>query len=164
HYFDTELVIWRDADGTVACQEAFCPHLGAHLGWGGSVEGKQIRCPFHGWAFDCEGTNVEIPYADRPNRKARLRSFPVREHAGFAITRYRGLLDASLIGCSTPVDDETTHLTFLFTVKDADDEKTAKIARAFIKSVTSEVQQDIPIWEHKRYQPSPALAPSEKPI
>jgi hypothetical protein len=30
--------------------------------------------------------------------------------------------------------------------------------------VTSEVQQDIPIWEHKRYQPSPALAPSEKPI
>ncbi len=234
HYFDTELVIWRDADGSIACQEAYCPHLGAHLGWGGTVEGKRIRCPFHGWAFDCEGVNVEIPYADRPNRKAHLRSFPVREHAGivfawyhpagdepkwelidvpeytddayapydvydytvktciqemsengfdhahfqyvhsridiygrgpgFAVTRYRGLLDASLIGCSTPIDDETTHLTFLFTVKDADDEKTAKIARAFIKSVTSEVQQDIPIWEHKRYQPSPALAPSEKPI
>ena len=30
--------------------------------------------------------------------------------------------------------------------------------------MTSEVQQDIPIWEHKRYQPNPALAPSEKPI
>jgi len=58
HYFDTELVIWRDADGSVACQEAYCPHLGAHLGWGGSVEGKQIRCPFHGWAFDCDGANV----------------------------------------------------------------------------------------------------------
>jgi hypothetical protein len=83
---------------------------------------------------------------------------------GFAVTRYRGLLDASLLGCSTPIDDETTDLTFLFTVKNADDERTAKIARAFIKSVTSEVQQDIPIWEHKRYQPSPALAPSEKPI
>jgi len=83
---------------------------------------------------------------------------------GFAITRYSGLLDASLIGCSTPIDDETTHLTFLFTVKDADNERTAKIARAFIKSVNSEVQQDIPIWEHKRYQPTPALAPSEKPI
>jgi len=268
HYFDTELVIWRDADGAIAVQEAYCAHLGAHLGWGGSVEGKQIRCPFHGWAFDCEGSNVEIPYAERPNRKARLRSFPVREHAGivfawyhpagddpkwelidvpeytdeayapydvhdytvktciqemsengfdhahfqyvhshprvgitekvelngydrvvltsqefpssrgpvdaridifgrgpgFAITRYSGLLDASLIGCSTPIDDETTQLTFLFTVKDAANERTAKIARAFIKSVNSEVQQDIPIWEHKRYQPSPALAPSEKAI
>ena len=49
-------------------------------------------------------------------------------------------------------------------VKDADEEKTAKIAKAFIKSVTSEVQQDIPIWEHKLYRPNPALAPSEKPI
>ena len=67
-------------------------------------------------------------------------------------------------GCSTPIDEETTLLTFLFTVKDADDDKTARIANAFISSVTSEVQQDIPIWEHKRYQPNPALAPSEKPI
>lgn len=24
--------------------------------------------------------------------------------------------------------------------------------------------QDIPIWENKRYQPSPALAPTERPI
>jgi len=30
--------------------------------------------------------------------------------------------------------------------------------------VTSEVQQDIPIWEHKLYRPNPALASSEKPI
>ena len=40
----------------------------------------------------------------------------------------------------------------------------ARISRAFIKSVTREVGQDIPIWEAKRYEPSPALAPSEKPI
>jgi 3-ketosteroid 9alpha-monooxygenase subunit A len=38
------------------------------------------------------------------------------------------------------------------------------MARAFVESVTSEVQQDIPIWEHKRYLPAPALASSEKPI
>ena len=30
--------------------------------------------------------------------------------------------------------------------------------------MTREVQQDIPIWEHKRYVDSPALASSEKPI
>ena len=60
HYFGTELVVWRDDEGRVACQEAYCPHLGAHLGWGGKVEGQRIRCPFHGWVFDCDGNNVEI--------------------------------------------------------------------------------------------------------
>ena len=84
---------------------------------------------------------------------------------GFAVTRYRGLIDASLLGCSTPIDDETTQLTFLFTLKNPDaDAHVARIARAFVDSVTSEVRQDIPIWEHKRYVASPALAPSEKPI
>jgi hypothetical protein len=33
-----------------------------------------------------------------------------------------------------------------------------------VKSVTSEVQQDIPIWENKRYVASPALAAREQPI
>jgi hypothetical protein len=84
---------------------------------------------------------------------------------GFAITRYQGLIDASLIGCSTPIDDETTLVTFLFTLKNPDaDEHTARVARAFVDSVSREIGQDIPIWEHKAYVPAPALAPSEKPI
>ena len=84
---------------------------------------------------------------------------------GFAITRYKGLIEASLVGLSTPIDDEHMHLTFLFLLRNPDaDEHTANIARAFVKSVTSEVQQDIPIWEHKRYVPTPALASSEQPI
>jgi 3-ketosteroid 9alpha-monooxygenase subunit A len=28
--------------------DAICPHRGAHLAFGGQVEGKAIRCPFHG--------------------------------------------------------------------------------------------------------------------
>ena len=87
-YFGTELVLWRGADGDVVCQEAYCPHLGAHLGVGGSVGDGCIRCPFHGWAFDETGANAEIPYAERPNRKARLRTFPVREHAGVVFAWY----------------------------------------------------------------------------
>jgi 3-ketosteroid 9alpha-monooxygenase subunit A len=84
---------------------------------------------------------------------------------GMAVTRYQGLIDASLIGCSTPIDEETTHLTFLFSLKNPDgDRHVASIGRAFVRSVTAEVGQDIPIWEHKRYRPAPALASSEKPI
>ena len=57
------------------------------------------------------------------------------------------------------------HLTFLFLLRNPNaDEHTANIGRAFVKSVTSEVQQDIPIWENKRYVTSPALAAREQPI
>jgi hypothetical protein len=84
---------------------------------------------------------------------------------GMAVTRYHGLIDASLIGCSTPIDEETSHLTFLFSLKNPDeDQHVANIGKAFVSSVTSEVGQDIPIWENKRYQPDPALASSERPI
>ena len=31
-YFNTELVMFRTSDGTAHVLDAFCPHLGAHLG------------------------------------------------------------------------------------------------------------------------------------
>ena len=48
----------------MTCQsiDAFCPHLGAHLGYGGLVEESTIRCPFHAWRFDGTGACVEVPY------------------------------------------------------------------------------------------------------
>src|SRR5471032_2315518 len=51
-YWDRELVLWRDTAGTFHLQDAFCPHLGAHLAYGGRVDGDLLTCPFHGWKFD----------------------------------------------------------------------------------------------------------------
>ena len=51
-YFDRKLVVWRDEDGGVHVNDAFCPHLGAHFAYGGSVHGTDLACPFHGWRFD----------------------------------------------------------------------------------------------------------------
>ncbi len=42
---------------------AHCPHLGAHIGEGGTVVGDNIKCPFHGWEFDADGEVKNIPYA-----------------------------------------------------------------------------------------------------
>ena len=36
-YFGRHLVLWRGQDGVAHVQDAFCPHLGAHLGHGGKV-------------------------------------------------------------------------------------------------------------------------------
>jgi 3-ketosteroid 9alpha-monooxygenase subunit A len=83
YYFGRDLVLWRDETGGAHLNDAFCPHLGAHLGFGGHVRGAEIECPFHGWRFDSEGTNTCIPYGNRTNKKARVRSYPVQEIGHF---------------------------------------------------------------------------------
>lgn len=87
-YFGHHLVLWRDEEGTPHLQEAFCPHLGGHLGFGGKVVNCEIACPFHGWRFDGEGTNTLIPYSERTNAKGRLRVYPVIERNGLLMAWY----------------------------------------------------------------------------
>jgi len=79
HYFGRELVAFRGEDGRVSVLDAHCPHLGAHLGVGGKVEGDTIRCPFHAWRFDGSGRCVEVPYAKKIPPKAELRCWPAVE-------------------------------------------------------------------------------------
>lgn len=83
HYFDQDLVVFRTESGTVSVFDPYCPHLGAHLGHGGRVEGERLRCPFHGWAFDSEGVCREISYAKRIPESARATRWPTLERNGF---------------------------------------------------------------------------------
>lgn len=78
-YFDQEMVAWRAESGQLIVMNAYCEHLGAHLGYGGKVVGEVLQCPFHGWQWSSEGRNVCIPYQDRPNRGRRIRTYPVVE-------------------------------------------------------------------------------------
>jgi 3-ketosteroid 9alpha-monooxygenase subunit A len=78
-YFGQEMVAWRSQSGRVTVMDAYCEHLGAHLGFGGHVEGEVIECAFHGWQWNHEGRNVCIPYEPRPNRGRRMRTHPVVE-------------------------------------------------------------------------------------
>lgn len=52
---DEELIARRDAKGELQIVDAFCPHQGAHLGHGATLEDDCLRCPFHGFYFDAEG-------------------------------------------------------------------------------------------------------------
>ncbi len=83
-----ELVVRRGESGRAVVTDAHCPHLGAHLG-GGRVIGDSIKCPYHGWRFDSDGTCVEIPYSDtRIPAKACVRTYPVAEQDGFVFFWY----------------------------------------------------------------------------
>ena len=87
-YFGQHIVLWRDEEGASHVQDAFCPHLGAHLGHGGKVLGCEIACPFHGWRFDEDGNNTLIPYSSRTNAKGKVKTYPSVEVNGLIFAWY----------------------------------------------------------------------------
>jgi phenylpropionate dioxygenase-like ring-hydroxylating dioxygenase large terminal subunit len=105
HYFGRDLVVWREqSTGTPHVVDAYCAHLGAHLGVGsgspdshapgpGTVHDACLQCPFHGWRYDGSGAVVEIPYAPsvRIPAKARVRGYPTREANGLILCWYHAL-------------------------------------------------------------------------
>lgn len=62
-YFSTDLAIWRGEDGQARLIDAYCRHLGAHMGYGGKVSGNRLECPFHAWEYNGEGAVEHIPYS-----------------------------------------------------------------------------------------------------
>lgn len=77
-----ELVLFRTRSGRVAALDAYCPHLGAHLGHGGRVEGELLRCPFHGFCLDTSGRCAATGYGTKPPPTAVSTTWPVREVNG----------------------------------------------------------------------------------
>ena len=59
--FGNDLVAFRSTAGKVTVLDTYCPHLGAHLGYGGRVINDTVNCPFHGWVFKQSGECVHIP-------------------------------------------------------------------------------------------------------
>ena len=84
HYCGEDLVLFRSRSGQARILDAFCPHLGAHLGYGGRVMGESLRCPFHAWQWDgTTGQCTHIPYCDRIPSLAKTRAWDVQEKNGF---------------------------------------------------------------------------------
>jgi 3-ketosteroid 9alpha-monooxygenase subunit A len=86
--FGRELALARFEHEGARVFDAHCPHLGAHLGYGGRVVADSLRCPFHGWGFGADGRCREVPYSRRIPPAARLRPWPVVERAGLVLAWY----------------------------------------------------------------------------
>ncbi|MDX5298480.1 MAG: aromatic ring-hydroxylating dioxygenase subunit alpha [Gammaproteobacteria bacterium] len=81
---ETRIVLWRNRDGAVAALRDRCLHRNTFLS-PGTVKDDCIRCPYHGWTFDAQGSCVNVPSEGPdgkpyPNRK--VEAFPVREQHG----------------------------------------------------------------------------------
>ncbi|GGP33174.1 aromatic ring-hydroxylating oxygenase subunit alpha [Streptomyces melanogenes] len=81
-----DVVLYRTVPGAAHAVRPHCPHLGAHLGIGGTVEGQNLLCPFHRFAFAPDGTCVSAPGSLPP--RARLAQLPVRERNGMLFVWY----------------------------------------------------------------------------
>jgi phenylpropionate dioxygenase-like ring-hydroxylating dioxygenase large terminal subunit len=79
-----DLVAFRDKSGAIGLLELHCPHRGTSLEFG-LIGDKGIRCCYHGWLFDCDGTILETPGEPADSTlKDRLfhGAYPVREYSG----------------------------------------------------------------------------------
>lgn len=71
--FGRDLIVTRSVNSReVNVLDAYCPHMGVHIGIGGQVKEVNdescIQCPFHGWLFrSSDGKCVKIPYQKHQN-------------------------------------------------------------------------------------------------
>jgi len=83
-----DLVAFRDKRGAVGLLELHCPHRGTSLEFG-LVGEKGIRCCYHGWLFDVDGTILETP-GEPPDSTLKDRLF----HGAYPVHEYQGLVFA----------------------------------------------------------------------
>jgi len=85
------LVAYRDTSGRVGLLADACPHRGASMFFGRNEE-DGLRCVYHGWKFDCEGTCVDMPSEPAESNfknKVRINAYSAVDRGG-VIWAYMG--------------------------------------------------------------------------
>ena len=105
-----DMVLFRDSTGQLGLLDRDCPHRGADLAFG-RLEENGLRCLFHGWLFDRNGTL--LANCRRSRRSSQLctrvvqRSYPVVERNGI-IFAYLGVRRAAGISRRSIVSSRRT--------------------------------------------------------
>lgn len=86
-----DLVLYKDRGGQYGLIDRRCPHRGFDLCYG-LVEDVGLRCPYHGWRFDEQGSCLEQPFEDLAHpqsgfrHKVKTRAYPVKALSGLLWT------------------------------------------------------------------------------
>ncbi|MGH7797555.1 MAG: Rieske 2Fe-2S domain-containing protein [Candidatus Binatia bacterium] len=85
-----DLVIYRDKTGRYGLVGEHCSHRKASLAFG-RVDEEGIRCPYHGWKYDCAGRCIEQPAEpEESGFKDKIK------HIAYPVEKLGGLLWAYL--------------------------------------------------------------------
>jgi 5,5'-dehydrodivanillate O-demethylase len=96
-----DLVLYKDLGGGYGLLDRHCPHRRADLSYG-YVEACGLRCNYHGWLYDHEGSCIAQPYEDMAHpevdlkSKIRIRAYPVAAKGGI-LWAYLGPQPAPLL-------------------------------------------------------------------
>jgi phenylpropionate dioxygenase-like ring-hydroxylating dioxygenase large terminal subunit len=89
------LIAFRTTSGRIGAIQNACPHRGASMFFGRNEE-EGLRCVYHGWKFDVEGTCIDMP-SEPPesNFKTKVKTvaYPCTERNG-VVWLYMGPRDA----------------------------------------------------------------------
>ena len=83
-----DLVAFRDQSGRLGVMHRHCSHRGTSLEFG-IVSERGIRCCYHGWLFDADGTILETP-GEPPNSRLKDRI----RHGAYTAFEHNGLVFA----------------------------------------------------------------------
>ena len=75
------VVLYRGASGRVFALEDRCAHRQVPLRLG-KVEGDTLKCGYHGWAYNCLGRCIDVPYLGSGGLPNGVRSYPAHEVDG----------------------------------------------------------------------------------
>ena len=89
-----DLVLFRDLGGRLGLLHRHCVHRRASLEYG-KLEERGIRCCYHGWLFDVDGTILETPGEPADSKGAEKMRCTDRQGA-YPVREYRGLIFAYL--------------------------------------------------------------------
>jgi renierapurpurin 18,18'-hydroxylase len=75
------VVLFRGHSGQVFALEDRCAHRQVPLSLG-VVQGDTLKCGYHGWAYNCAGQCIDVPYLGRDRLPNGVRSYPAKEIDG----------------------------------------------------------------------------------
>ena len=83
-----ELVLFRDRSGRLGLLHKHCSHRGTSLEYG-IISDQGIRCCYHGWLYDIDGTVIETPSEPATSRRRET-----VVHGAYRTHEYGGLIFA----------------------------------------------------------------------
>jgi renierapurpurin 18,18'-hydroxylase len=76
------IVLYRGSEGKIHALEDRCAHRQVPLSLG-VVKGDTLKCAYHGWAYDCTGKCIDVPYLSGGERLPNgVKTYQVREVDG----------------------------------------------------------------------------------
>lgn len=80
------------------------------------------------------------------------------------MVRVTGIAETVMMNTATPVDADSTDVSFAYSVRTSEGDARAGVGAALIRDLEKQMEQEIPIWEHKRHHPRPVLCDGDGPL